>query len=297
MLALQQSVAFGAAGAVARQLSLVLATTGDRRRSVDPDVYDLYLRGRFYWNQRTEVSLKQAIDYFEQTITLAPAYAPAYSGIADAYAALVYGCYLAPAEGFPKVRAALQKARELDPQAAEVFASEGYMNMYFDWDFPAAARNLKQAIALNPNYAPAHDWLGVLETAMEDFPAANRTLEHARVLDPGSLPILTDVGFELHYGNQNLEAQEALNRVFRRDPNFPLAHFWMGRVCTPWETAGTVCHNCKPWLPLHFGIGSHLSRHMATSPAVVAIGKQHWKICTASKVSNKRDSSRHTARR
>jgi tetratricopeptide (TPR) repeat protein len=142
----------------------------------------------------------------------------------------VYGCYLAPAEGFPKVRAALQKARVLDPQAAEVLASEGYMNMYFDWDFPAAARNLNQAIALNPNYAPAHDWLGVLETVMEDFPAANRTLQRARVLDPGSLPILTDVGFELHYSNRNIEAQEALNRVFRRDPSFPLAHFWMGRV-------------------------------------------------------------------
>jgi tetratricopeptide (TPR) repeat protein len=111
-----------------------------------------------------------------------------------------------------------------------VFASEGYMNMYFDWDFPAAARNLKHSIALNPNYAPAQDWLGVLETAMEDFPAASQTLERARALDPGSLPILTDVGFELHYSNRNSEAQEALNRVFRREPNFPLAHFWMGRV-------------------------------------------------------------------
>jgi serine/threonine protein kinase/tetratricopeptide (TPR) repeat protein len=230
MLALQQNVALEAASAVATQLSLALAKTADRRRSVDSEVYDQYLRGRFYWNQRTEVSLKQAIDYFEQTIARARAYAPAYSGLADAYAALVYGCYLAPAEGFPKARAALQKARELDPESAEVFASEGYMNMYFDWDFPAAARNLKQAIALNPNYAPAHDWLGVLQTAMEDFTAASRTLERARVLDPGSLPILTDVGFELHYSKRNTEAEEALNRVFGRDPNFPLAHFWMGRV-------------------------------------------------------------------
>jgi serine/threonine protein kinase len=230
LLTLQQNVAIQASTAVATQLSQTVPKTADRRLSVDADVYDLYLRGRFYWNQRTEVSLKQAIDYFEQTRTRAPAYAPAYSGLADAYAALVYGCYLAPAEGFPKVRAALQKARELDPQAAEVFASEGYMNMYFDWDFPTAARNLERAIALNPNYAPAHDWLGVLRTAMEDFPSAHRTLERARLLDPASLPILTDIGFELHYSKRNLEAEDALQRVFRIDPNFPLAHFWMGRV-------------------------------------------------------------------
>src|SRR5262249_38082473 len=85
-------------------------------------------------------------------------------------------------------------------------------------------------IVLNPNYGPAHDWLGVLQTAMEDFPAANRALEHARLLDPASLPILTDIGFGLHYSNRNSEAIDALQRVFQRDSNFPLAHFWMGRV-------------------------------------------------------------------
>src|SRR5262249_7807006 len=199
ILALPQKIAIETASAVATELSQAAPKTAGNRPSIDADVYDLYLRGRFYWNQRTEVSLKQAIDYFEQTISRAPAYAPAYSGLADAYAALVYGCYLAPAEGFPKVRAALERARALDPQAAEVFASEGYMNMYFDWDFPTAARNLERAIALNPNYAPAHDWLGVLRTAMEDFPSAHRTLERSRLLDPASLPILTDIGFELHY--------------------------------------------------------------------------------------------------
>jgi len=230
VLMLQQEVAVEAARAVATELSRPVLNEVQPRPAIDADAYDLYLRGRFYWNQRTEVSLKQAIDYFEQTISRAPAYAPAYSGIADAYAALVYGCYLAPAEGFPKVRAALRRALELDPQAAEVFASEGYMNMYFDWDFHTAARNLEHAVALNPNYAPAHDWLRVLQTAMEDFPAANRALDRARRLDPASLPILTDIGFQLHYSKRNSDAEEALRRVFRRDPNFPLAHFWMGRV-------------------------------------------------------------------
>jgi serine/threonine protein kinase/tetratricopeptide (TPR) repeat protein len=229
-LSLQEDVAIAVARAVGTQVAGAAPKSLEPRQTIDPETYDLYFRGRFYWNQRTEVSLRQAVEYFQQTISRAPGYAPAYAGLGDSYAALVYGCYMAPAEGFPKVRAALQRARELDPNAAEAFASEGYMNMYFDWDFAAASRNLEHAIALNPNYAPAYDWLGVLRTAMEDFPAASRALDQARQLDPASLPILTDIGFERHYSNHNKDAEAALRKVFALDPNFPLAHFWMGRV-------------------------------------------------------------------
>src|SRR5262249_32683087 len=91
-LALQQKIAIETASAVAAEFSRPAPETAANRLRIDADVYDLYLRGRFYWNQRTEVSLRQAIDYFEQTISRVPAYAPAYSGLADAYAALVYGC-------------------------------------------------------------------------------------------------------------------------------------------------------------------------------------------------------------
>jgi serine/threonine-protein kinase len=262
-LSLQDDVSAAVARAVGTQIAGSAQKTLERRQAIDSEAYDLYLRGRFYWNQRTEVSLRQAAEYFQQTISRAPGYAPAYAGLADSYAALVYGCYLAPAEGFPKVRAALQRARELDPQAPEVFASEGYMNMYFDWDFGTAARNLEHAIALNPNYAPAYDWLGVLRTAMEDFPAASRALERARQLDPASLPILTDVGFELHYSKHNKEAEGALRKVFALDPNFPLAHFWMGRVLSAegdcanaLSQLGTLSSGpLRDWQPLIAGHG------------------------------------------
>ena len=262
-LSLQEDVAAAVARAVGTQIAGSAPKTLERRQAIDSQAYDLYLRGRFYWNQRTEVSLRQAADYFQQTISRAPGYAPAYAGLADSYAALVYGCYLAPAEGFAKVRAALQRARELDPQAPEVFASEGYMNMYFDWDFGAAAQNLEHAIALNPNYAPAYDWLGVLRTAMEDFPAASRAIERARQLDPVSLPILTDVGFELHYSKHNKEAEGALRKVFALDPNFPLAHFWMGRVLSAegdcanaLSQLGTLSSGpLRDWQPLIAGHG------------------------------------------
>lgn len=230
VLALQQDVATSVARAVETQLGGGVRKPGVRQPPIDGDAADLYLRGRFYWNQRTEVSLKQALDYFRQVLARAPGYAPAYAALADSYAALVYGCYLAPAEGFPQARAALERARQLDPQAPEVYATEGYLNMYFDWDFDTARRNLERAIAANPNYAPAHDWLGVLFTAAGNVPAAEAAFARARRLDPASLPILTDLAFHLHYSGRNREAEQNLRQVFRRDPNFPLAHFWMGRV-------------------------------------------------------------------
>ena len=190
----------------------------------------MYLRGRFYWNQRSESSLKQAIDYFRQTIAEAPDYAPAYAAMADCYAQLVYGCYMAPTEGFAQARAALGRARSLDPDSPEMLASEGYLHMYFDWDFDAAQRKFQEAITENPNFASAYDWMGVLLTAKEKPEPARAALERARRLDPGSLPIATDLGFHFHYAGRNKQSAEILRRVLARDPNFGPAHFWMGRV-------------------------------------------------------------------
>ena len=102
--------------------------------------------------------------------------------------------------------------------------------MYYDWDLEKAARNLERAIAGNPNYATAYDWLGVLYTASLRFSAAQSAFEHARRLDPASLPIRTDQAFALHYGGHNEDARQALQKILSVDPNFPLAHFWMGRV-------------------------------------------------------------------
>ncbi len=230
VLAMEQDVAISVARAVASQFR------GDRKSGLkppprlDPEAYDLYLRGRFYWNQRNESSLKLAMDYFRQALARAPDYAPAYAALADCYAMLVYGCYLAPTEGFSQARAALARARSLDAGSPEMLASEGYLSMYFDWDFDAAEREFEEALKANPNYASAYDWMGVLFTAEEKPALARRALEAARRHDPGSLPIATDLGFHFHYSGHDKEAEEILRKVLSRDPNFGLAHFWMGRV-------------------------------------------------------------------
>ena len=140
VLALEQNVAVSVASAVATHFRLGARGKRQRPKPINAGAYELYLRGRFYWNQRSESSLKQAVDYFRQTIAEVPDYAPAYAAMADCYAQLVYGCYMAPTEGFAQARAALERARSLDPDSAEMLASEGYLHMYFDWDFGAAQR-------------------------------------------------------------------------------------------------------------------------------------------------------------
>jgi len=104
------------------------------------------------------------------------------------------------------------------------------VKLYFDWDLDKAARDLEQAIAADPNYAAAYDWLGVLYTASRRFAAARTAFDHARRLDPASLPIRTDLAFHLHYSGRNEDARLELQNILKVDPNFPLAHFWMGRV-------------------------------------------------------------------
>jgi len=143
---------------------------------------------------------------------------------------MVYSCYIPPTTGFAQARAALERASQVDAEAPEVLASEGYLNLYFDWNLDKAAGNLERAIAADPNYATAYDWRGVLFTASKSFAAADSAFEHARRLDPASLPIRTDLAFHLHYAGRNEDAREELQNILRVDPNFPLAHFWMGRV-------------------------------------------------------------------
>jgi len=246
------------AASVARALHSRFAPAPTHHEAIDAEAADLYLRGRFYWNQRTEVSLKQAIEYFERAIARAPAYAPAYAALADCYAAMVYSCYVAPTTGFARARAALDRASQLDAHAPEVLASQGYLNLYFDWDLDKAERNLEQAIAGNPNYATAYDWLGVLFTASKRFAAAQTAFERARRLDPASLPIRTDQAFALHYSRRNEDARHELQNILKVDPNFPLAHFWMGRVLSSGancsgalsELATAASSSLRDWQPV-----------------------------------------------
>jgi serine/threonine-protein kinase len=197
---------------------------------LNPDAYLAYQRGRFYWNQRTESSLKLGIEQFNLALEADPTYALAYSGLADCYAALGYGSYLAPDDAFPKARAAAEKALELDSSLAAPHATLGYVRLYYEWKFADAEDAFRRSLELNPNYATAHHWYSVYLTAMERPTEARREIEAARALDPLSVAVATDMGFEQYYSRDYEGATKQLRSIVEINPNFSLAHLWLGRT-------------------------------------------------------------------
>jgi TolB-like protein/DNA-binding winged helix-turn-helix (wHTH) protein len=203
-----------------------LATAG----AVDPAAYESYLRGRSFWNQRSEASLLKAIDQFNKAIDVDAGYAPAYSGLADCYTTLGYLSYLDPLDTFPRARDAATKALELDPSLAEAHTSLAYYNLYHAWKWTEAENEFKKAIELNPNYATAHDWYSYYLMAMGRFDEAWKEVNRAHELDPLSVTISTDIGFNYYYRHNYDEAINQLRATLSVSPTFPLAHLWLGRT-------------------------------------------------------------------
>jgi len=202
-------------------------------RPVLPPAYEAYVKGRHAWNKRSEADLRDAIALFQQSIDADPTYASAYAGMADAYAQLGYGSYVAPEDSFARAHAAATRALELDPALPEAHAALGFALMYYDWNFPSAEMEYKQALMLKPNSALAHQWYAYLLTAMER-PAgeAEREIATAKRLDPLSVAIHTDYAYILHYYRRNEEALRSTQVALEMNPAFPLAYFWLGRIYT-----------------------------------------------------------------
>ena len=230
ILALQSDVA----QAIARQIELKLTAQQQARlagvRPIDPRAYELYSKGRYFWNKRSEVGYTRAIQYFQQAIARDSEYAPAYAGLADAYALLgsMPNVELPRSEAMPRARTAAIKALALDEGLAEAHTSLAFVQMHFDWDWPAAEREFTRALQLNPGYPTAHHWYafwllahGRAEEALQEVRAAQR-------LDPLSLIINTDVGEMLYYGRRHDEAIEQGRRALEIDSAFALAHRVLG---------------------------------------------------------------------
>jgi len=219
---------------VARQVRVTL-TPNERQRlatagAVDPAAYESYLRGRSFWNQRSEASLLRAVDEFNKAIEVDAGYAPAYSGLADCYTTLGYLSYLDPLDAFPRARDAATKALELDSSLAEAHTSLAYYNLYHAWNWIEAENEFKKAIELNPNYATAHDWYSYYLMAMGRFDEAWKEVNRAHELDPLSVTISTDIGFNYFYRRNYDEAINQLGATLSLSPKFPLAHLWLGRA-------------------------------------------------------------------
>lgn len=218
---------------VAQALQATL--TGSEKSSIakkpteNPEAYELYLKGRFFWNKRTGVDLRKAVEYFQQAIAKDPNYALAYAGVADSYLLLPNYGGASTQEAVTPARAALTKALELDDSLAEAHASAALFYT-LDLQLERGISELERAIQLKPNYATAHHWLGLNQMSLGRFDQAIAEEKRALELDPLSLVINADLGWVYFNARRYDEAEAQVRKTLEMDENFFLAHFYLGCV-------------------------------------------------------------------
>jgi TolB-like protein/Flp pilus assembly protein TadD len=246
ILVLQAEVA----GAIAREIQVTLTPEERYRltltRPVNPEAYEAFLRGRFFWNKRTEDGLKKGLKYFQQSVDKDPSYALAHVGLADSYNMLAFWGLAAPREVSPKAKTAADKALEIDKNLEEGHAARGWVRFAYEWSWTSAERELRHAIELNPGYATAHQWYSHLLVYRgrhaEAFSEVQRTLE----LDPLSLVMNSNGAYIYLLSRRYGDAIDRAHRTLELHPNHPAPYLWLG-----WAYAETgrldeaVNHHCR----------------------------------------------------
>jgi serine/threonine-protein kinase len=199
-----------------------------RHPADDLEAYSLYLKGRHHWNQRTDDALWTGLDFFRQALSRNPDYALAHAGVADSHLILGFYCVLPPNEAFPAAKAAALRALELDPGLAEARAALAYVAMYHDWDWDEAERGFRETLRLNPGYATAHQWYGNFLATQGRFEESIASFGRAISLDPLSPLRLAARGWGFYFARQYDEALDHGRRALALDPNFVVAHTWLG---------------------------------------------------------------------
>jgi len=241
-------------------------------RPVNPEAHDIYLKGRYCWNRRTEEGLTKAVNYFNQAISSDPEFAAAYSGLADAYSILgTYGA-LSPNDAFLPAKAAAGRALEIDDTLAEAHTSLAWASFLFDWNWSVAEKEFDRAIELNPNYPTAHFWRGVYLTSMGRISEALVEMHRAQDLDPLSLPVVAIGGWIFCLSRQYDQALEQSQKALVMDPNYALAHSYLGKALEQkgmWKEAIAELH-------LGFTLSGGIPIHLAQKGHAYAVaGEKH----------------------
>ncbi|HKR00679.1 MAG TPA: protein kinase [Pyrinomonadaceae bacterium] len=221
---------------ISRKISekLKLKLTGEdeerltKRYTNDTEAYQLYLKGRYFWNKRDEEGLRNGIKYFREAEEKDPTYALAYSGLADSYALLCDIGAAAPNEHMPSARSAAQRAIDIDPNLAEGYTSRAFVKLAYDWDWRGAESDFRRALELNPRYATAHQWYASYLMQMGKYDLARREIEQAQALDPLSPIINANSGLYLYFAHKYDEAIEQYRRTLEINPRFGIAHYYLG---------------------------------------------------------------------
>src|SRR5579859_851522 len=219
---------------IAGQIKLRLTPEQEERlakgQRVDPETYLLYLQGRFYWQQRSEESLTKAIGYFEQAVASDPNFAQAYAGLADACLVLPFFSPISADPLYAKARDAADKALALDPRLAEAHNSEAYVKLYHDWDFKGAEQEFLKALALNPNYATAHQWYAELLSFEGRHEEAITQVTRALELDAQSAVVHHQAGQVFRSARQHSKAMAEYERSLQLDPQLWANYFTIYRI-------------------------------------------------------------------
>jgi TolB-like protein/DNA-binding winged helix-turn-helix (wHTH) protein len=230
VLALQATVA----GRIAEEIRVTL-TPPDRARLahahvLNPEAYEAYSKGRFFWNKRTSEDLKKAIGFFQEAIDKDPEYARAYDGLADCWLPLGWYGFLAPSATFPQAKDAIAKALRLDDSLAEAHTSLAFVDVYYDRDWIAAEREFRRGIELNPNYANGHHWYAEFLSLLGRHKEAIAESERARELDPLSSIIDAWVSSRYFFARQYDRAIEEGRNAAEMDPRFGPARLVLGQA-------------------------------------------------------------------
>src|SRR6266702_2021808 len=232
IFAVESEIAKTIADTLQAKLSGSEKTAISKTPTTNPEAYELYLKGRFFWNKRTGAELVKSIDYFKQAVGRDQKYALAYAGLADAYVLLPpYGA-ASPSESFPQAGAAARKALEFDDTLAEAHTSLGQFLLFYDLDFAGSTREFERALSLDPNYATAHHWYGgggpLL--ALGQFDRAIKEGKRAVELDPLSLINNSDLSWTYFNARRYNEAEAQARKTLEMDSHFYLAHYYLGEV-------------------------------------------------------------------
>ena len=198
-----------------------------RRYTKDAEAYQLYMKGRYFWNKRNEEGFRNGIEYFKRAEEKDPTFALAFSGLADSYALLCDIGVAKPVEEMPKAKAAAQKAVDADPTLAEAYTSRAFVRLAYDWDWLGAESDFQQALKLNPKYPTAHQWYASYLMQMGKFNRAKAEIEEAHNLDPLSPIITANHGLYSYYERKYDDAIAIYKQGLKADPDFWVARHYL----------------------------------------------------------------------
>jgi TolB-like protein/Tfp pilus assembly protein PilF len=225
ILALQSEVAHAIAKEVRVKLTREEKQQISQVRALDPESYEIYLKGRYHWKRRSRGELAKARQCFEEAIAKDSTYAPAYAGLADCLSLLDWWCFTSTEEGCGKAKQLATKALELDPDLADAHVSLAWVRTFYDYDFASAEVEFKRALELNPSHAQAHSWRGFYLALMGRHEDGCAEIKRANYLDPQSM-VNQVLGVALLFGRRFDEAIIQFEQGLDLDSSFSPAHLW-----------------------------------------------------------------------